>query len=311
MTTRTVAAPCLLRNRADAPSWQARAIAALMTLGGRKARHGTVAGVQAHVAREARRPTADVAPGPGAGFGIARGYLGGWPVYRTAPCAASGQHVFYLHGGYIRQIARAHWRFVRQMTLEAAAQCTVPIYPLAPRATAATVVPAVAGLLRGLMDSIGAARVTLVGDSAGGGMALAVAQYLRDLGLPQPRALVLLSPWLDATMDRPEQVAIARCDPMQDLPGMAEAGRIYAGALPPAHPFVSPLRGELRGIAPITVLTGTRDLLHPDSLALAELARRSGVPLELHVQRGQLHNFALMPTPEGRRARSLVAARLR
>ncbi|WP_247349406.1 MULTISPECIES: alpha/beta hydrolase fold domain-containing protein [unclassified Bradyrhizobium] len=78
----------------------------------------------------------------------------------------------------------------------------------------------------------------------------------------------------DASVSRPEQVAIAARDPIQDIPGIVEAGRLYAGELDVGHPFVSPLNGAFRALAPMTIFSGTHDLLYPDSVDLAERARR-------------------------------------
>jgi monoterpene epsilon-lactone hydrolase len=233
-----------------------------------------------------------------------------WPVYHTAPLASPdiGNHALFLHGGgYINEIVHAHWRFVADLTRNAPARCIVPIFPLAPRGTAKDVVPAMAELMRKLLDTAGPDNVTLVGNSAGAGLMLAAAQRLRDSALSQPKAMVLISPWLDASISRKEQAALAALDPMQDIPGLVAAGRLYAGDLDVAHPFVSPLNGELEGLAPMIIFTGTHDLLHPDSIDLAAKARAAGVPIELHVQRGLPHNYAVMPTPEGRMAREAIA----
>jgi acetyl esterase/lipase len=235
--------------------------------------------------------------------------MGGWPVYYTAP--SSGHEgcnfVMFLHGGgYINEIVPAHWRFVGQMTREAGIVCVVPIYPLAPRATAKDVVPATAELLRMLLEDAGQAKVTVVGNSAGAGLALAACQWLRDRGQRQPNRLILISPGADASVSRPEQIEIAARDPIQDIPGIIEAGRLYAGELDVGHPFVSPLNGAFRELAPMTIFSGTRDLLYPDSVDLAARARSAGVPVELHLWRDQPHNYALMPTPEGRRARAMI-----
>ncbi|WP_407122711.1 alpha/beta hydrolase fold domain-containing protein [Bradyrhizobium sp. STM 3561] len=192
------------------------------------------------------------------------------------------------------------------MTRQARVCCVVPIYPLAPRATAKDVVPTTAELLRMLLEDAGSAKVTVVGNSAGAGLALAACQWLRDRGHRQPSRLVLISPAADASVSRVEQVAIAARDPIQDIPGIVEAGRLYAGELDVGHPFVSPLNGAFRALAPMTIFSGTRDLLYPDSVDLAERARTVGVSVELHLLRGQPHNYALMPTPEGRRARAII-----
>ncbi|WP_404559272.1 alpha/beta hydrolase fold domain-containing protein [Bradyrhizobium ottawaense] len=157
-----------------------------------------------------------------------------------------------------------------------------------------------------LLEDAGSAKVTVVGNSAGAGLALAACQWLRDRGHRQPNQMVLISPAGDASVSRPEQIEIAKRDPIQDIPGIVEAGRLYAGALDIGHPFVSPLNGAFRCLAPMTIFAGTRDLLYPDSVDLAERARAVGVPVELHLLRDQPHNYALMPTPEGRRARALI-----
>jgi monoterpene epsilon-lactone hydrolase len=235
--------------------------------------------------------------------------MGGWPVYYTAPSSGHEgcNHVMFLHGGgFINEIVPAHWRFVGQMTRKARVVCVVPIYPLAPRATAKDLVPTTAELLRMLLEDVGPAKVTVVGNSAGAGLALAACQWLRDRGHRQPGRLMLISPAADASVSRPEQVEIAGRDPIQDIPGILEAGRLYAGELDVGHPFVSPLNGAFRSLAPMTIFSGTRDLLYPDSVDLAERARAAGVPVELHLLRDQPHNFALMPTPEGRQARAII-----
>jgi len=66
------------------------------------------------------------------------------------------------------------------------------------------------------------------------------------------------------------------------------------------------LNGHFRGLAPILVFSGTRDLFYPDCVDLADKARAAGVPVELHLRQGQPHNYAALPTPEGREARAII-----
>jgi acetyl esterase/lipase len=265
--------------------------------------------VQAHVQKLALQPASFEPPNLGRGVEVMLTKMGGWPVYYTAPLSGHEgcNYVMFLHGGgYINEIVPAHWRFVGQMTRKGRVVCVVPIYPLAPRTTAKDLVPATAELLRMLLEDAGPAKVTVVGNSAGAGLALAACQWLRDHGHRQPNRLVLISPAADASVSRPEQVAIAARDPIQDIPGIIEAGRLYAGELDVGHPFVSPLNGGFRSLAPMLIFSGTRDLLYPDSVDLAARARGVGVPVELHLLRNQPHNYALMPTPEGRQARAII-----
>lgn len=295
--------------RDPAPSLQSRAFNLLLRLLPLKQQLASAEAVQAHVQKLALQPASFEPTGLGRDVEATLTKMGGWPVYYTAPSSGHEgcNYVMFLHGGgYIKEIVPAHWRFIGQMTRQARVCCVVPIYPLAPRATAKDVVPATGELLRMLLEDAEPAKVTVVGNSAGAGLALAACQWLRDRGHRQPDRMVLISPAADASVSRPEQIEIAGRDPIQDIPGIVEAGRLYAGELDIGHPFVSPLNGAFRFLAPMTIFSGTRDLLYPDSVDLAERARAVGVPVELHLMRDQPHNYALMPTPEGRRARAII-----
>lgn len=300
---------CASRSRDPAPSLQSRAFNLLLGRLPSKRQLASAEVVRAHVQRLALQPVSFEPPDLGRDVEVTLTRMGGWPVYYIAPSSGheNCNHVMFLHGGgYINEIVPAHWRFVAQMTRKARVVCVVPIYPLAPRATARDVVPATAELLRMLMEDAGSAKVTVVGNSAGAGLALAACQWLRDRGHQQPSRMMLISPVADASVSRPEQIEIAARDPIQDIPGLVEAGRLYAGELGIGHPFVSPLNGAFRSLAPMTIFSGTRDLLYPDSVALAERARAAGGLVDLHLLRDQPHNYALMPTPEGRRARAII-----
>ncbi|MES2070041.1 MAG: alpha/beta hydrolase [Pseudomonadota bacterium] len=292
------------------PSWQSRCINALLRLLPIKKQMASAAVVQEHLRKLALQPASYEPTGLGRDVEISlKKSAAGWPVYHTAPSANPdvGNYVVFLHGGgYINEIVRAHWRFVAYLTRHAGVRCVVPIYPLVPHATARDLVPATGELLRQLLEDAGPAKLTVIGNSAGAGLGLAAVQWLRDAGHRQPNELVLISPGLDASVSRAEQVEIAALDPMQDLPGIVEVGRLYAGDLDIAHPYVSPLNGDFHGLAPMLVFSGTLDLLYPDSVALAEKARAAGVPVELHLRQGQPHNYAGMPTPEGRQAREAI-----
>jgi epsilon-lactone hydrolase len=302
-------APQALLSDDVGPSWQSRCVNALLRLLPIKKQLASAAVVQEHVRKLALRPASHKPTGLGRGVQVTLKTVAGWPVYYTAPSATPdcGNYVLFLHGGgYINEIVRAHWRFVGYLTRHARVRCVVPIFPLAPHSTAKDVVPVTGALLQRLLEQAGPAKVTVVGNSAGAGLGLAAAQLLRDCGYQQPNRLVLISPGVNASVSRREQVAIAARDPVQDIPGIREAGRLYAGDLDVAHPYVSPLNGDFRGLAPLVVFSGTLDLLYPDSIDLAAKARAAGVPIELHLRQDQPHNYAGLPTPEGRQAREII-----
>lgn len=255
--------------------------------------------MRAHVKRKARRPEN---PSPPKRFERALHIRltdhEGWPVYEAWPRdRATGASILYLHGGaYVDEITWWHWLLIRQLALEVPARCVVPIYPLAPKATASEVVGGAAGLVSELVTDRGAEQVVVMGDSAGGGLAVAASCALRDQGLRRAARLVLISPWLDATVSDERQEAIAAKDKMLRRPGLREAGRLYAGPLGLDDRLVSPIYGDLRGLPPLTVFTGTHDILDRDS---QRLVREAGVQVDLHEVEGAPHDFPVLPSRQG------------
>jgi acetyl esterase/lipase len=131
--------------------------------------------------------------------------------------------------------------------------------------------------------------VALAGDSAGGGLALAVAQAAGADGLPAPRALALISPWVDLTLSG--ESCRTKSDAMLTLPALERAAAAYARELGPRHRTCSPLRGDLRGLPPTLVHVGGEELLLSDAESLARAAREAGVDVELRVFTGLFHDF--------------------
>ncbi|MFC9898480.1 alpha/beta hydrolase fold domain-containing protein [Nocardia sp. NPDC127579] len=230
--------------------------------------------------------------------------LCGWLCYRlTPPNSAPGPGTLYLHGGaYVAEIQPTHWWALADIARRSGIEITVPIYPLAPAATAERTVATATDIA-----ARAAPGFTLMGDSAGGGMALAVLQQLRLRRAPQPRRAVLLSPWLDVTIPDPAAAELARTDVILDIPGLLEAGRLYAGDLPVDDPRVSPIHGELTGLAPIVLFSGTAELLNPDARRLAA----AGTGIDYVECPGGQHCYPLLRTREGKQARRHIAELLR
>jgi monoterpene epsilon-lactone hydrolase len=238
----------------------------------------------------------------------------GWPVYelapRSAPTAAHRTVIFFHGGSYTKEIQGTHYRALAEFVRATGCHAVVPIYPLAPVSTAEQTVAVAARLTAELAERVGAADLVVMGDSAGGGLALAVAQALRDQGVIAART-VLIAPWLDVATDAPEARALEPDDAMLGIPGLQVSGRLYAGELALDDPRPSPIHGELAGLGPIAVFTGTADLLLSDSRRLRDLGRAAGVEVTLTEAPGMPHDYPLMRTPEGAAARREIAALLR
>lgn len=291
------------------PSLRSRALSVAMAVVGWRRRSAGAEAVRDRVASAARRPASHLPPRRlGRVADISRTFVGAWPVYDVSPLGVEPSvQVLYVHGGdYVGELERRHWELVRTLVTQGRARVVVPAYVLAPRGTADRTVPVATDLLSGLIAGGGDGGTVLIGDSAGAGLALAAAQRLRDRAGEQPSRIVLLSPWLDVTMSHPDQAVIEAADPVLSRAGLKEAGRLYAGTLAVEDALVSPLRGAFGGLAPLTVFSGTRDVLATDSRELVRRARAQGVEVEFHEAAGLPHGYPLLPVPEGRAARDRI-----
>ena len=218
--------------------------------------------------------------------------------------AVDGPHLLYLHGGgYVMDIAAVHWDSTARLCRDLGASATVPLYLLAPEHKAADVLDAMRALYDDVAARYGAESVTVMGDSAGGGMALELAQMIREDGGELPASLVLFSPWLDATADAPGQRDIEPHDRMLAVSGLEACGEMYRGNLAADHPKVSPLFGPLKGLPPMAIFSGTSDILLVDGRCLNK--KLTALGSRTHVYReypGMFHVWMLLPVPEGRQA---------
>lgn len=224
-----------------------------------------------------------------------------WPAESDVPRRA----VIYLHGGgYVRPSDDRHWRFVARLADALGARAVLPAYPLAPEFT-------IHDSLEEMVEAFEqvAAQspegVVLVGDSAGGGYALALAEALRDRGGAQPEHLVLIAPWVDLTGTAPGTGEAAVRDPWLSRPHMSIYASFWAGSEDPqqlADPRVSPGLGDLVGLPPTLMLCGTRDLLQSGCDALFARAEEADWPMEYVVGPGLIHVYPLLPIPEAREA---------
>lgn len=232
----------------------------------------------------------------------------------------TGTAVIYLHGGaFVHGIVRQHWRLVGDLADATGAPVYVPHYGRAPEHTADEVFALVDTLVEHCLqwdarrDEQGhpaTVRVHLAGDSAGGALALLAAQHLRD----HPRdgvvvaGVTLISVALDLTMTNPQIPVVEQTDPWLSREGVRPLLEAWAGERDLDDPLVSPLYGDLPGLPPIHVFSGTRDICWPDVAVLERRAQEAGAEIHLHVSEGSPHVHVLLPTPEGRGDRATLLA---
>lgn len=230
---------------------------------------------------------------------------GEYPVYTVAPTdGAPSGHVIYAHGGgWVHEIRPQHWALITQIAAEARIAVTVPIWKLLPYGDATQACE----LMLRLHDRLqrGGGDVQFAGDSAGGQIALSAALVLRNQGVKNVRT-VLISPVLDLTISHPQIPAVLPRDPWLGVAGMRVLTSQWAGELALTDPKVSPIFGDMHGLGPMLIATGTDDILNPDAHLLADKARAAGVEVTLIERDGAVHAFPLLPTRAGQAARARI-----
>lgn len=223
---------------------------------------------------------------------ITAGIRDGLPVYVVAPRRTNAAAVMmFLHGGgHSTPLRQGHWKLVAKLAVDNALRVVVPAYELAPQGTHREALDRMTALYEELAAEQ-AVGPYLAGDSSGGSLAYAVAQRIRDRGLPPPPRLFLFSPWLDATLNNPDIVDLVRHEPILEVAALRRFGKDWAGTESPEIPEVSPIFGDLTGLPPVEVFVGTRDLLVADCRALAATAARDGLDVRVYEYDEAFHVF--------------------
>jgi acetyl esterase/lipase len=224
----------------------------------------------------------------------------GMSVVQITPAHPDGNDVIAIHGGaFILPPTIFHWIDYSLMAYQTGATIEVPIYPLMQQGgTAGVVVPKIAGLISTEITAYGASHVSVLGDSAGGNLALASVEYLVANNQAVPASMVLLSPWLDVSDTNPNIAYVH--DPY--LPplgsGAQDIGKVWAGNLPENNYEVSPLYGSLKGLPQTYVYSGSLDSVSPDALVLQQEAVAQAAPISFALVNGEIHDWIFL-SPDG------------
>jgi acetyl esterase/lipase len=260
-----------------------------------------------HLTLDRTFPTRAV-PGFHRRFSLVREELGdeagGFPAYVVTPRRVTPTRtLLYLHGGgFMAPIDPFQVRYITRLATALGARVVMPDYPLAPEHTWRDSHDAVVELAARWSAEPGG--IALVGDSSGGGYALAVAIALRERGRPQATHLVLHAPWGDLTTSTPETDAYDKVDPWLFIGKLRAYALWWAGSPDDlGRPEVSPALADLAGLPPGLMFCGTRDLLVPGCRLLARRGQEAEWPLTYVEQPGLIHAYPVLPfLPEARPA---------
>lgn len=220
------------------------------------------------------------------------------------PC---NKHILYLHGGaYVQCFNKFHWQFLASLVKTAGCTITTPDYPLAPQHTHRESFEMATALCKQLLSTVSADNLILMGDSSGGGFALALAQKLTVEQIAEPSQIILLSPWLDITLTNPEISEMAENDPFLEVESLRKAGSLYAGDADAEHHLLSPINGPLEGLGKISLFIGSKEILLADARKLKAIAEANGIKINYWEYEDMVHAWMFLNLPESKRARQQI-----
>ncbi|MFL1464834.1 alpha/beta hydrolase [Marinobacter sp. HN1S83] len=216
--------------------------------------------------------------------------VNGIRAVRTRHGATKEGVILYLHGGgYIIGSPDTHRGITGHLARASGQTIIAPDYRLAPEHPFPAALDDAEAVYDGLLkEGHAPASIAIAGDSAGGGLTIALAMRLRDKGRPLPASLTVFSPWVDLTH---QQLYSPEREPVLQPRWIEKAATAYCGQQPRTTPLISPIHGDLDGLPPLLIQVGSEEILLNDARQLSELASRQGVETTLEIYNSLWHVF--------------------
>ena len=220
-------------------------------------------------------------------------------VWHLNSVNSSNSTIFYIHGGsYVHEFVDIQWEMADKIAQEADAEVIIPDYGLAPLYTYKDSYEFLTKLYTDYISKNPDKDVYIMGDSAGGGLALGLVQDFVQNSVKLPKGLILLSPWVDLTMSNPDIKQYIKKDPLLHVDTLLADAKAWAGNTDLSDWKVSPLYGEMKDLPEVLLFSGTRELLYPDIVLLAEKLRKANVKIDFEIGENLNHVFPAFPIPE-------------
>lgn len=204
--------------------------------------------------------------------------------------ASTDLNILYFHGGsYVAEASENHWKFIEKTVENTGATLIMPDYPLTPKYNYKDVFEMVEPLYNEITKNVDTSNLVVVGDSAGGGLALGLEQKLVEEGIELPQKTILISPWLDVRMNNENINEIQKIDKELDKEKLILAGIAYAGEDGMESYLVNPIEGNLIGLKNIVIMIGTEDILNPDVKIFEQKARKAKSYITVKEYQGAPH----------------------
>lgn len=202
--------------------------------------------------------------------------------------------ILYLHGGsYVGALNNEHWDFLSDIVNDTGITIVIPDYPLTPKYNYKDAFNVVEPVYKELLKNKENKKIIIMGDSAGGGMALALVQKMNQENVELPDKTILLSPWLDVTMKNSDISKIEENDPILSKKALIISGEHYSGRDGKESYLVNPINGPLEGLRDIIIFTGTYDMLNADAKLLVAKANKLNINIEIREYEEAVHIWML------------------
>lgn len=207
--------------------------------------------------------------------------------------------ILYQHGGsYITNLTSTYWDFLGDIANDTKATIIIPDYPLAPDYYYQDVFDMMMPLYSEVIKKVGKENLIIMGDSAGGGLSLAMCQYAGEKNIEQPHKLILISPWLDISLENEKIEEVQENDPLLKKDLLKVAGQLYSRGTEKENYLVSPIYGPLDKIENVTIFSGTYDILNPDAELFVSRAKEQGLQINYKKTEKATHIWILSHNDE-------------
>jgi epsilon-lactone hydrolase len=235
--------------------------------------------------------------------------------WTSTPHADNNRVILFFHGGgYISGSLNSHRHMIAQAGREAGTRTFALAYRLAPEHPfPAALNDAVAGYRFLLARGFKPGQIAVAGESAGGGLAVAMLMALRDAGVVLPACVWCSSPWVDLEMSGASMATKAAVDPLISRPYLLELAAMYCNAADARTALTSPIYGDLGGLPPMLIQSGSAETLLDDAIRLASVAGAADDRVTLEIWPDMIHAWHLFyqQVAAGRRALASVGAFVR
>ena len=218
------------------------------------------------------------------------------PVYVMKPKdgVTNDLVIMYVHGGsYVADLEKEHWKTCGDIINQLGCTIILPDYPLTPKYNYKDTINMMESLYKKVIQQVEPSNFVVMGDSAGGGLALALVEKMGEENITMPSQTILISPWLDVRMNNPKIAEIEENDPMLNKSALKLAGENYAGKDGIDSYLVNPVDGPLDKLQNVSIFTGTYDILNADVAILKERAEKVGTNINVYETEQATHIWLL------------------